>query len=467
MKKFMTLSLLLALAGPMSAAPPAPKKDPAPAPDARENPRDRISIGRGIHLREGETAKDVVVVFGSADLEGDVEGSAVVVGGSARISGKVEEDLVAIGSAWLGPNAVVKGDAVTIGGSMTLEKGAKVLQDKVELSLLRPFENFPGIKAWLKHGLLCLRPLPHQLPWVWGIAAGFLLLGMLTAACLPDPVDLCRTSLEEKPMHALAAGLLGLALTGPLAAVLITSVVGIIIIPFLACAILGGAYVGKVALCGAAGARLGRGLGLSVLDRPVAAVAAGAAGLTLLYTVPVLGFMAWALSSTFGLGAALLAAFTALRGEEGDPEPVAGNPLVTQGEPVPGAAPADAALLPRAGFWVRAGATALDALVFIMIAAMMPVLTVGLIGWALYQIGFWTWKGTTLGGIVFSLQGVRVDGRPMDFPVAVIRHLASYLSFLALGIGFFWAGWDPERQTWHDKIAGTLVVRVPKGRPLI
>jgi uncharacterized RDD family membrane protein YckC len=27
------------------------------------------------------------------------------------------------------------------------------------------------------------------------------------------------------------------------------------------------------------------------------------------------------------------------------------------------------------------------------------------------------------------------------------------------GLRYFWAIWDPDNQAWHDKIAGTLVVR--------
>ncbi len=27
------------------------------------------------------------------------------------------------------------------------------------------------------------------------------------------------------------------------------------------------------------------------------------------------------------------------------------------------------------------------------------------------------------------------------------------------GLGFFWAIWDKDNQAWHDKIAGTVVVR--------
>jgi uncharacterized RDD family membrane protein YckC len=35
-----------------------------------------------------------------------------------------------------------------------------------------------------------------------------------------------------------------------------------------------------------------------------------------------------------------------------------------------------------------------------------------------------------------------------------------------LGLGCLWILKDPERQAWHDKIAGTYVVKVPRNWPL-
>jgi uncharacterized RDD family membrane protein YckC len=87
--------------------------------------------------------------------------------------------------------------------------------------------------------------------------------------------------------------------------------------------------------------------------------------------------------------------------------------------------------------------------------------------WTAYHIGLWTWKGTTIGGIILGLKVIRIDGQPLVFSVALVRSLASFLSAVALFIGFFWAGWDRDRQSWHDKIAGTTIVRLPKGTPLL
>ncbi len=77
------------------------------------------------------------------------------------------------------------------------------------------------------------------------------------------------------------------------------------------------------------------------------------------------------------------------------------------------------------------------------------------------------WRGTTLGGMVAGLRVVRLDGRPMDRPTATVRALAAVLSVLSLGLGWMWASWDARRQTWHDRIAGTVVIRDETRRSLV
>ncbi|MBX5463192.1 MAG: RDD family protein [Steroidobacteraceae bacterium] len=84
-----------------------------------------------------------------------------------------------------------------------------------------------------------------------------------------------------------------------------------------------------------------------------------------------------------------------------------------------------------------------------------------------YGAVMWKLKGTTIGGIVFGLKVVRVDGRPIDWATATVRALSCFLSLVVAGLGFIWIAFDPGRQAWHDKIAGTAVVRVPKGVSLL
>jgi uncharacterized RDD family membrane protein YckC len=86
----------------------------------------------------------------------------------------------------------------------------------------------------------------------------------------------------------------------------------------------------------------------------------------------------------------------------------------------------------------------------------------------IYNAAFWTWRGTTIGGIICQLRVVRTDGRRMEFGDSVIRGLSSVFSLIVLGLGFFWIllSGNADRQAWHDLIAGTIVVRVPKSTPL-
>jgi uncharacterized RDD family membrane protein YckC len=59
--------------------------------------------------------------------------------------------------------------------------------------------------------------------------------------------------------------------------------------------------------------------------------------------------------------------------------------------------------------------------------------------------------------------GIRVVGPDGESPGlwrAVLRQvMAIVLSDTVVGLGYLWMLWDSRQQTWHDKIAGTFVVR--------
>ena len=60
------------------------------------------------------------------------------------------------------------------------------------------------------------------------------------------------------------------------------------------------------------------------------------------------------------------------------------------------------------------------------------------------------------------MQVVRQDGREIDWVTAFVRALSCFLSLAPAGLGFLWIAFDAEKQSWHDKIAGTVVVRTLK-----
>lgn len=142
--------------------------------------------------------------------------------------------------------------------------------------------------------------------------------------------------------------------------------------------------------------------------------------------------------------------------------------------PLTGPAPtgissADFVSLPRAGFWIRTAAAALDLILVGWLLSLLFDLSppAFLFFWIAYHVGLWTWRATTIGGIMCGLKVVRLDGRPVDFPVALVRAFSAVFSGLALFVGFFWAGWTSDKLSWHDKIAGTTIVKVPRGVSLV
>ena len=143
------------------------------------------------------------------------------------------------------------------------------------------------------------------------------------------------------------------------------------------------------------------------------------------------------------------------------------NPTASMNEPLAVTALPDTLSLPHAGFWERMGAAFLDIVLVSLLGRM-----VGGPPWALvlalaYFTGLWTWKGTTIGGIVLGLKVVRLNGQPLTFPVALVRGLTAAFSIIVLFLGFLWIAWDKEKQSWHDKVAGTVVLRQPRGTPLV
>jgi uncharacterized RDD family membrane protein YckC len=139
--------------------------------------------------------------------------------------------------------------------------------------------------------------------------------------------------------------------------------------------------------------------------------------------------------------------------------------------PPPGAIPGvnEAYSLPRAGFWIRMLALAIDAVIIgIVLGAVFHHMgQLHMVLLATYGAIMWKLKGTTIGGLVCNLKVVRLDGKPVDWSTSIVRALGCFLSTLILFLGFIWIAFDEGRQAWHDKIAGTAVVRSPQGVSLL
>jgi uncharacterized RDD family membrane protein YckC len=255
-------------------------------------------------------------------------------------------------------------------------------------------------------------------------------------------------------------------------------------------------------------------------SHPALAVLIGGAIALMLYVIPVMGLVVYKLLGFFGFGAVVYtlvlgqrarlaaksvhtdggnftagdsAAAAAAAGATGAVPPGAtggvppGAPAEPGGADVPGGSRASTAnaspgaspagpspqfltAMPRAGFWLRMGALLLDVLLVgflgsIVFGSFHHESNLHLLVLATYGACMWKLRGATVGGIVCDLRVVRVDGRPMEWETAIVRALGCFLSLAVCGLGFIWIAFDANHQAWHDKIAGTLVVRVPKGQP--
>src|SRR5207247_5847155 len=128
-------------------------------------------------------------------------------------------------------------------------------------------------------------------------------------------IQACVDTLEKRPVGSFFMGLLLFVLVAPLTFLLIVSVVGIFVIPFLMLALVVAFLFGKVSVYRFAGTQLGKQFNLAALQLPLVAFLVGALIFCALYTVPILGFMVWCAIIPFGMGAAALAAFGGLRRE--------------------------------------------------------------------------------------------------------------------------------------------------------
>jgi uncharacterized RDD family membrane protein YckC len=113
----------------------------------------------------------------------------------------------------------------------------------------------------------------------------------------------------------------------------------------------------------------------------------------------------------------------------------------------------------KAGFITRFVAIFIDGILFGAIGWAIHFPLFGLLGIVYETILIAQWNGQTIGKKIMGIKVVTTSGGSLDGLKSFIRSVSKILSFLPLDLGFFWALWDGENQTWHDKIAETYVVK--------
>jgi uncharacterized RDD family membrane protein YckC len=81
---------------------------------------------------------------------------------------------------------------------------------------------------------------------------------------------------------------------------------------------------------------------------------------------------------------------------------------------------------------------------------------------AAFFITSWVRGGQTLGMRAWRLKVERDSGEPVDVRTGLVRFAGALLSVLAGGLGLLWLWVDRDELTWHDRLAGTRVIVLPK-----
>lgn len=132
-----------------------------------------------------------------------------------------------------------------------------------------------------------------------------------------------------------------------------------------------------------------------------------------------------------------------------------------------------------AGFWIRVAAALIDTVVFVVVISIPLTLIYGADYWTpqtgvkgfwdiliqyilpvVATIWFWTKYLGTPGKMALRLRVVDAHtGQAISTPKAIGRYLGYYVSAIPLLLGFIWVGIDKKKQGFHDKLAGTVVIR--------
>jgi uncharacterized RDD family membrane protein YckC len=507
-------------------APEAPEAAEASSVDDMDVrwSRPAVRVGQDYELVAGDHVREVTVVFGSATIGGEVDRDVVVVFGALRLlpTARIHGSVVAVGGgATIEDGATVGRDFVVTAGGVDAPAAFHPGGDYVIVGLPGMARHGEAVVPFFTRGLLWGRLIVPSLPWMWAVVAVIVFVYLAISLLFDRPVRACRAVLAERPLSAFLVGLLVLILIGPVSFILSVSIIGIPVVPFLVCGLFIAGLLGKVGVTRWLGSTLMAETDPDNRFEAVRSFFIGTAVILLAYMVPVLGILVWAVGGMFGLGAATLAFSSGLRRENPARKRVAAAAVVgpavqgatamadqarpsqasghgvafeTSAEfpsvpfveptlaapPVPPAAPVTAGLgagsfaaagllgMPKAPFLDRLAAFALDVLLVSLTFNLLDMDSARafftlLLG---YHIIFWGLKATTVGGIICNLRIVRTDGGQLTFADSLIRGFSSIFSLAALGIGCLWILFDADSQAWHDRFAGTYVVKVPRNWPV-
>mgnify|MGYP001576219216 FL=1 len=114
-----------------------------------------------------------------------------------------------------------------------------------------------------------------------------------------------------------------------------------------------------------------------------------------------------------------------------------------------------------ANFGVRLVPAIIDAVAVSVVSGVLKsIIASTLIGFG-YYVFFIGHRGQTLGKMAMKIKVVDMTtGNAPGYLKAFLREVVGkIISGIALSLGYLWMLWDKDKQTWHDKIASTVVVK--------
>jgi hypothetical protein len=291
---------------------------------------DRVSIGRSIHVRTGESVKEAVCIGCGVTIDGRTASNAVAIGGSVRVGkeGRVGGEAVAVGgSVRVEDGGQIDGDAVAVGGTVETRGEGVIGGQRTSVGLGGPWFDgwswgFPW-GAFSDFGRLLTAILRT------GVLA---LLAVLTLLLARPAVDTASRRASAEPWKAAFAGLLAQLLFLPVlvlvVVVLAVSIIGIpllVLVPFACLALVIATFVGYVGVAQILGRGIERRFGAAF--GPLLAVVVGVVAIQAIsllgrlvslpggwlaiagFSLVGLGFFLKYIAWTVGLGAMTLAAF--------------------------------------------------------------------------------------------------------------------------------------------------------------
>ena len=162
----------------------------------------------------------------------------------------------------------------------------------------------------------------------------------------------------------------------------------------------------------------------------------------------------------------------------GTVDPIAAPPTPAQGVQMP---PPTAPQTSYAGFWIRFLAALIDGIILYgaiflggslvggltfgkvninnpLGAVVLLLLVLAALAYAPFMLAKF---GATLGKMIVHLRVVDGAGNKPTVGQALLRELiGKWVSGLVFDLGYLWVAFDEKKQGWHDKIAGTFVVKI-------